>query len=283
MIPQQLVDEEVAPLDHRTLRRVLAGVPPPHQHLLDRDALLARGLDRLISLGLVVEQLAVSEVAVHRDQDLAVRIGNPVTTRGAGEPAEHLAVDHAHPRAREHRHRQLRHHRQVERHPVPGLHPGEITQQRRELIHAPLKPRVGDLLRLLVLGLRHPDQRVLAPTRFQVAVDAVHAGVQAPADPPLPERRIAGVQDRVPPAVPLEHLRVLDEAVRVALLLEPLQDRRVVRVRLLDEILGRRVVLLLAPVNRDLRLRHSRLGRLSARRCLLVHSHPQTSQPKGGL
>ena len=142
----------------------------------------------------------------------------------------------------------------MERHPVAGLHPAEVPQQRRELVHAPVQVLVGDLLRRLGLGLGHPDQRVLPAARLQVTVDAVHARVQTPADPPLPERRFARVQDRVPLAIPREHLRVLDEAVRVVLLAEALEDRRIVRVRLLDELRRGRVVLLLTPVNRDLRL-----------------------------
>ena len=44
------------------------------------------------------------------------------------------------------------------------------------------------------------------------------------------------------------------------LLAEPLEDRRIVRVRLRDELLWRRVVLLLAPVNRYLRLRQRSFG-----------------------
>ena len=39
---EHLVDEEVPALGHRGLRAVLAGVAPPHQHLVDLLALLAR-------------------------------------------------------------------------------------------------------------------------------------------------------------------------------------------------------------------------------------------------
>ena len=277
VLVQQLVDEEVATLDHRALRVILARVPPPHQHLLDLLTLRARGRDRLVGLGLVVDELAVARVRVHRHQDPALRVGHPMTTRRAREPAEHLGVDHTHASARQHRDRQLRHHRQMERHPVTGLHAGEITQQRRELVHPSVELLVGDLLRLLVLALRHPDQRVLVTTRWQVPIDAVHARVQMPADPPLPERRVARVQNRVPLAIPRQHLRVLDEAVRVMLLAEALKDRRVRRVRLRDERWRRRVVLLLAPMNRDLRLRHGRLGNLRGRRCVILYSHCSTS------
>ena len=277
VLVQQLVDEEIATLDHRALRVVLARVPPPHQHLLDLLTLLTRSRDRLIGFDLVVDELAIARVGIHRHQDLALRVGHPVTTRRAREPAEHLGVDHTHASARQHRYRQLRHHRQMERHPVAGLHAGEITQQRRELVHPPVKLPVGDLLRLLLLALRHPNQRVPIATGLEVAVDAVHARVQTPTHPPLPERRVARVQNRVPLSIPREHLRVLHKAIRVALLAEALKDRRVRRVRLRDERWRRRVVLLLPPMNRDLRLGHGRLGNLRGRRCVILYSHSSTS------
>ena len=87
----QLVDEEVAALDHRALRAVLARVAPPDEHLVDLEALLARRRDRLVGLDLVVDQLAVAVVAVHRDEDPALRVGDPVAARRAAEAAEHLA------------------------------------------------------------------------------------------------------------------------------------------------------------------------------------------------
>ena len=55
---EQLVDEEVAAVDHRGLRRVLAGVAPPDEHLVDLLAFLGRHVERLVGLDLVVDQLA---------------------------------------------------------------------------------------------------------------------------------------------------------------------------------------------------------------------------------
>src|SRR5436305_12073769 len=83
-------------------------------------------------------------------------------------------------------------------------------------------------------------------------VDAVRRCVQPAADEPLEEWGPARVQKRVPLLVPVEHLGVLLEALREALVRIALQNRFVRRIRLLFEILGRLVVLLLAPVNRDL-------------------------------
>src|SRR5215469_371576 len=85
-------------------------------------------------------------------------------------------------------------------------------------------------------------------------VDAVVAGVQLPADEPLPERRGRGVERGVPALIPGQQVRVLREAVRELVLSEPLEDRRVGAVGLGDEVWRRLVVVLLAPVNGDLGL-----------------------------
>jgi hypothetical protein len=87
-----------------------------------------------------------------------------------------------------------------------------------------------------------------------VPVDAVDARVQLAADPPFEVRRVGRVEDSVPLLVPVQELGVLDEAVREVLLGEPLPDRRVVRIRLLGDPRRRVVVLLLPPVDGDLRL-----------------------------
>jgi hypothetical protein len=102
VVVEQLVDEEVAAFDHLALGVVLAGVPAPHQDLLDVDALLPCDGERLVGLDLVVDQLAAAVVGVDRDQELALRVDDPVATGGAAEPTEHLRVDHAHAGAGEH-------------------------------------------------------------------------------------------------------------------------------------------------------------------------------------
>ena len=271
VVAEQIVDEVVPALDHRALGVVLAGDPPPHEHLLDLDPLLASLLNRLIGLHLVVDQVAVAVIAVYRDENGALRVGHALAARRAAEATEHLGVDHAEPRAREHRHRQLRDHRHVERDPVARLHSSEVTQQRRELVDAAVELRVRDLHGLHVFGLGNPDQRVSVAAGLEVPVDAVGARVQPPAHEPLEERRLARVQQRVPLPVPGEHVGVLDEAIREVLLAEAIEDRRIVRVGLSGERGRRLEVLLLPPVNRDLRLGGrilgglllSRLGRVS--------------------
>ena len=140
----------------------------------------------------------------------------------------------------------------MEGHAVANLHAAEALQERGELVHPVVEILVRALLRLLVLRLGHPYERRLVGAGLQVAVDAVDARVQPTADEPLPERRVAGVQGRLPLGIPGEQVGVLLEAVGKLLLAESLEDGGVVRVCLLDELWGRLVVLLLTPVNGDL-------------------------------
>src|SRR5215216_4367218 len=93
VVLEHLVDEEVAALDHRALRRVLARVAAPDQHLVDLVAHLPGRLHRLVGVGLVVDELAVAVVAVHRHEDLALRVLEPAPARRTAEPAEHLGMD----------------------------------------------------------------------------------------------------------------------------------------------------------------------------------------------
>src|SRR5713226_15389 len=58
VLREQFVDEEVPAVDHRGLRRVLTGVAPPDQHLVDVLALLGRRRQGLVRLDLVIGQLA---------------------------------------------------------------------------------------------------------------------------------------------------------------------------------------------------------------------------------
>src|SRR5205823_4262286 len=124
------------------------------------------------------------------------------------------------------------------------------------------------------LGLRHPDERRLVAIGGQVAVDAVVTGVQPAADEPLPERRIARIQRRLPVRVPGQQVGVLLEALGEVLLGETLQDRGVARVRLADELRRRWVEVLLPPVDGDLRLGNLRL---------VYDSHRSTSSWKANV
>jgi hypothetical protein len=61
---------------------VLVGDATPDEHLLDLDALLARLLDRLVTLDLVVDQVAVAVVGVHGDEHGALGISHALTAGG---------------------------------------------------------------------------------------------------------------------------------------------------------------------------------------------------------
>ena len=174
---------------------------------------------------------------------------------GAAEAAEHLRVNDAEPGAGQHGDGQLGHHRHVQGHPVAGLQADGVTQHRRELVHLSLQFRIADRNVVVGLQFRYEDDRGLVRAGLCVPVHAVVRGVQLAADEPLPERRVTGVEGRVPGLVPGEQVRVLPEAVGEVLFGEPVEDGRVLRISLLNERGGWRVVRFLAPVRRDLRLR----------------------------
>jgi hypothetical protein len=104
------------------------------------------------------------------------------------------------------------------------------------------------------LGLGHPDDGVLVRIGLCVPVDAVVGGVQLSPGEPLPERRVAGIQNRVERLVPGQQVCVFGKAAGEILLGEPVIDGRVGCVGLRDERRRRLDVLLFAPVNCDLGL-----------------------------
>jgi hypothetical protein len=139
--------------------------------------------------------------------------------------------------------------------PVALLKAGKVAQQRCELVHPAQQVAVAHVDRRVILELRHPDDGGLVRVGRRVPVDAVVGSVELPADKPLPERRVARVEDSVPGLVPAQQVRVLGEAVRELVLGEALEDCRIPRVSLLDKTLRWREVLLLAPVHSDIRTR----------------------------
>ena len=237
---EHLVEEEVPAVDHRGRRGVLAGVAPPDEHLVDVLSLLGRLLEGLVGLDLMVGQLAGAVVAVHGDQDVAARVGDPTPAGGAAEAAEHLRVDDAQPGTGQHGDGQFGDHRQVQRHPVAGLKAGEVAQQGGDLVHLPKQLRIAEVHGLVGLELGHEDDRGLVRSGRGVPVDAVVRGVQPAADEPLEERRGARIQRRVPGLIPGQQVGVLLEAVGELVLGEPLPDGRIAGVGLRDERRRRR-------------------------------------------
>src|SRR5271157_5478765 len=263
---QQIVDEEVAPVHHGRPRRVLPRQPPPDEHLVHLLPGLLRDIDRHVGIRLVVVESAVAVVGVHRDDDVALGVGDPVAAGVARKAAEHDRVDDPQSGASEHGDRQLRDHRHVDGDPVPRLEAREVTQQRGKLVDADEQILVGYSEGWLLLGLGHEDQGGLVAVLGEVPIDAVVAGVDLASDEPLPARGVARVQGRVPVLVPFEQVGVLFEAVREVVQAEALVNLLVRHVRLGNEIPRWVEEPLLLPVHGYFRLRN--LGALS----LLRHS-----------
>ncbi len=110
------------------------------------------------------------------------------------------------PGTREHRDRELRNHRHIERDAVAGLD--------AELFHhvgkaADLAVKLQIRQRSLFAGLAFPDERglVLSPRR-QVSVEAVVRDIDAAADKPL-SVRLKPFEHGVPTSKPIERFRLL--------------------------------------------------------------------------
>src|SRR6266566_6366833 len=147
---------------------------------------------------------------------------------------------------------QLRDHGEVEGNAVASLDPAEIAEQCGELIDPGVKFLIRDGLGSFCFRLGHPDQSSLVATGRQVPIDAVVRSVEPTADEPLPKRRGARVQRRVPIVVPSEQIRVFLEALRKVLLTEPFKDTRIACICLPNKLWRGVIVLLLPPVNGDL-------------------------------
>src|SRR3989442_8384200 len=99
-----------------------------------------------------------------------------------------------------------------------------------------------------------------------MAVHAVVRRVDLATDEPFPERRVAGIEDRVIWLEPGQHIRIFSEAVRKLVEPELFKDMRVSHVRLCLEFLGRRIGLLFLPMHSNLRF--ADLGELFRFDCL---------------
>ncbi len=208
-----------------------------HQHLVDLLAQLGRLADRLVDGGLQRRRRAAAVPAVGRDDDLGLAVGDPVGERVGREPAEDHGVGGADPRTGEHRHHGLGDHRQVDRHPVTGLH-AELDERVGRLADLVLEVGVGELAGV-VLGLADPvDRDLVTLAGLDVPVDAVVRRVDASAHEPLGEGRVVPVEDAVPLLVPVEALGLLGPE-RLAVGVRPVV-RLGLHVRVVRE-LGRRL------------------------------------------
>ena len=163
--------------------------------MLDR-----RGLgDRLVDRRLERRRLAAPPAAVGGDDELGLGVVDPPGERLGREAAEDHRVRRADPGAGEHRDRQLRDHRHVDRDPVARRH-AELEERVGGLGDLPLEVGVGDGPG--VAGLADPVVGDLgAEATLDVAVDAVVGDVQLAAVEPLGEREVPveGRRERLDP------------------------------------------------------------------------------------
>ncbi len=193
------------------------GIAAPH----DDDVFDARGfLQRVVGHLLERNDSAAPVAAVGGDEQLCLRVVDPIAQRLGREAAEHDRVHRADAGAREHRDGELGDERHVERHAI-ALADAERLQHVRELADLPVEIEVGQ--RPAIAGLAFPDERrLVAAPGADVAIQAVGADVQLAADEPLRMRRIP-VEDLGPRLDPLELTRELGPE-RLGILRRPRVD-----------------------------------------------------------
>src|SRR5689334_15621626 len=100
----------------------------PDQDLFDTLLFVLCRFYRDLGGGFMVEQLAIAEVAIHRDQDLAARIGNAKSAGFTAEAAEHNRVDRTEASTGQHGNGKLGDHRHMDGDAVSGFNAAEIPQ-----------------------------------------------------------------------------------------------------------------------------------------------------------
>ena len=174
---------------------------------------------------LSADRLAAPVAAVGGDQDLRPAVVDPARQGLRREAAEDDRVGRPDPGAGQHRDRQLRDHRHVDRDPVAGLD-AQLLERVGRL--ADLAQEVAEGQRPGVARLADPVVGdLVAETALDVAVDAVVGDVELAAGEPLRERQLPfeRLVERLRPADPL------------AGSLRP--ERLEVRLRLGVQVLGR--------------------------------------------
>ena len=207
-----------------------AGMPHDN-HMFDRRA----GLDRSVGVCLERDSLAAAHALVGRDDHVAVGVAYASRQCFGREAAKHDRVNGADSRACQHGHGCLRNHRHVDGDPVAFSGAGRLEPV-GEPADLPVQFPVGDglvLIRLIAL----PQDGDLVPARFEMAVDAVVAGVQGAVVKPtnmqigrivgdIPDVRIGS--DPIDPSAVFqpEPFRVLDRVAIVFKISGPVDPRR---------------------------------------------------------
>jgi hypothetical protein len=166
-------------------------------------------LERGIDIGLQRDLLATAQAFIGGDDQFAGAVADAIGNRVRREPAEHHRVDRTDARTGQHGHGRIDNHRQIDGDAVALLH-AEAAQRIAEPAGALVQRAIGDVLGRRVRAVRFEQQGGLVATRFQLAVQAVHAGIELAVFKPLDVEVGQVVAD------------VLDDAG----LLEPLQPLR---------------------------------------------------------
>ena len=209
IIFQDFVDEKIALHDHGRVGIVFAVVAPPDQDFVDvlafflrrsarrcRRCLCGRPTCRCENSRRRRSSTRLPESAARKPQ--ASPLNPPNTTEWITPRRAHASMvigssgNHGH----------------VNGDAVAGFQSGKIAQHGGDFIHAAVQLLVGDHRGGFFFRLGNEDQRGFIFVLFEVAIDAVVAGVQLAADEPLPEGRIAGVERGVPVLVPVKQLGV---------------------------------------------------------------------------
>ena len=141
----------------------------------------------------------------------------------------------------------------MERYPVSSLQTCEVTQDGGELVNPDIKLLIGNMLDTLTLRLWNEVDRCLVLIVLEMSIDAIIRGIEFTTDKPFPKRRIACIQCLLPILIPVQHVRILFEALWKVLHAEPFINGFIRHVCLGNELRRRIVIALLLPVDRDLR------------------------------
>ncbi len=193
-----VVPPVVAPVDHRRIRRGVAEASND-ENVVHRRGRQQRLVDRRLQEG----GLPAPPAAIRGDDELRLRVVDPARQGFGREAAEDDGVRRADAGTREHRDRELRDHRHVDRDAV-ALADAQRVEGAGRLLDLAVQVRIGD--RPGVARLADPVVGDLAAEAvLDVPVDAVVADVQLAAVEPAREREIPvqGRIERLEPADPL--------------------------------------------------------------------------------
>ena len=190
----QVVPPHIPPGGHPL--RGLAGAADDH-HLFHRGSALQGGVGVLFQR----HNAAAAIAPVGGNQHLGLGILQAVADGFGAEPAKDDAVRRADPGAGQHRNRQFRDHRQINRYPVALFYP-QAFQPVGKAADLPIQVPIG--IDLPIPRLPFPDDGgLVAAGRVQMPVDAVVSGVEPAAAEPLGIGRLP-IQDLIPGLEPVQ-------------------------------------------------------------------------------